>query len=76
MLERRLSHLGVSLHGHLVSPDLFYPLLGSQPLSRKLQLSLGLHLGQFKLVLLVGLSLEEVQQLWQTRDQQATKGRK
>ncbi len=69
MRQSCLLHLRLGLHGDLVGADLFHLLLGNETFAGKGELTLGLNPGQFHFVLLVSLVLEEVQDLWQARDQ-------
>jgi len=70
-----LGNLRVGLHRHLFGADFFDLGLSGKTSSSQRQLTLGLHLGQRQLVLLVSFALEIVQQFWQAGDQQATECR-
>ena len=73
--ESRLGHPSIGLHRNLVGANLFDALLGRKALCSQGQLTLALQPGQVQLMALVGLVLEELQQLWQAGNQQAAEGR-
>ena len=75
MRQRRLGHPGIGLHLDLLSADFLNLGLRGKALGGKRQFAFVLERGKPKFMCLIGLILEELQQLWESGDQEAAKGR-